>query len=266
VTDSRDSDTRSDDAEADPEEDAPKPGQETHRPRERLGLRAIVVGAARAGRQDVWRILAVALVVSVITAVTEIIVDNIVDPNNELTSIAGSLSTQAVTLLGTVVLSGFLCKLVGKVRAGGERGYEPVRIGRVLRQLPWVRLIVADLVVTVLFIAGLLALVIPGLVVFNLFAVVGPVIEIEHRSAFGGLRRSAHLVRHRFWPVALLATLPVILVGEIESSLPDPHGVPRILEVLAVRGIVIALIEAAIGLVLVMLCYRLIDLDSSEPA
>lgn len=266
MTDRRDSDTRSDNAEADPEERAPKSGPETHRPRERLGIRAIVVGAVRAGRQDVWRILAVALVVSVITAVTEVVVDNIVDPNNELTSIAGSLSTQAVTLLGTVVLSGFLCKLVGKVRDSGERGYEPVRIGRVLRTLPWIRLIVADLVVTVLFIAGLLALVIPGLVVLNLFAIVGPVIEIEHRSAFGGLRRSAHLVRHRFWPVALLATLPVILVGEIESSLPDPHGVPRILEVLAVRGIVIALIEAAIGLILVMLSYRLIELDTSETA
>jgi hypothetical protein len=206
------------------------------------------------------QILAVALVVSVVTTLTEIIVDNIADPTNDALSIAGSLSTQAVALLGTVVLSGFLCRLVGKAQHGGER----VRIGRVLRTLPWVQLVVADVLVTVLFVAGLIALIIPGLVILNLLAVVGPVIEIERRSALAGLRRSAHLVRHRFWPVALLATLPTLLVGEIESTLPDPHGAPAILEVLAVRGVAVALIEAAIGLILVELCYRLITLDSSR--
>ena len=102
---------------------------------------------------------------------------------------------------------------------------------------------------------------IPGLVARNLLAVVGPVIEIEDRRVLAALRRSAHLVRQHFWSVALVATLPVILASGLEAAAPEPSGVAEILEVLAIRGLAEGLIEAAIGLVLVELCYRLIDLD-----
>jgi hypothetical protein len=233
------------------------------RSREAVHIWKIVAGAARAGRGDVGRILAVSLAVSLVIAVAEIIADHFADPANEVSSLAGSLSAQGVSLLGTVLLSGFLTQLVGRARHTGDA--QRVTIGHVLRTLPWIRLIVADLTVTVAFLAGLLALVIPGLVVLNLFAVVGPVIEIERRPVFAALRRSAHLVRRHFWTVALLATIPVLGVGEIESLLPDPHGVPAILEVLAVRGVAIALVDAAVGLILVQLSYRLIDLDAEAP-
>jgi hypothetical protein len=232
------------------------------RPREAIHIRKIVVEAARAGRGDAWRILAVALAVSLATAGVEIIADHFADPTNAVSSIAGGLSAEGVSLLGTVLLSGFLTQLVGHAQYGAER----VTIGRVLRTLPWIRLLVADILVTVAFIIGLLALIIPGLVLLNLFAVVGPVIEVERRAVFAALRRSAHLVRRHFWSVALLATLPVLVVGEIESRLPDPHGGSAILEVLAVRGVVMAFAEAAIGLILVKLCHRLIDLDAQAPA
>ena len=56
---------------------------------------------------------------------------------------------------------------------------------------------------------GLLLLVIPGLILFNVLALVGPVIEVENRKVMAAIRRSIHLVRGHFWSVALLATLPV---------------------------------------------------------
>jgi hypothetical protein len=226
--------------------------------REALGVRAIVATAARAGRRNVWRVLAVALVVSLATAVTEIVVDNVVDPTNNLLSSGGFLSAQAVSMFGTVLLAGFLCRLVST----DERRSHDVTIGRVLLTLPWVSLLVADVLASALFIAGLVALVIPGLVIFNLLAIVGPVIEIERRSAVSGLRRSARLVRPHFWPVALLAGAPLLVLATVESSLPDPHSAMHIVEVLTIRGILVALMEAGIGLVQVVLCYRLIDLDS----
>jgi hypothetical protein len=132
--------------------------------------------------------------------------------------------------------------------------------------LPWGRLIVADVLIVGLVIVGLLALVIPGLVVFTLLAVTGPVIEIENRRVRAALRRSAHLVRHHFWPVALLVTLPVIIASEVESLAPEPSGPGEILAALAVRGIAEGVLEAAIGLILVQLCYRLIALDTRPPA
>ena len=97
---------------------------------------------------------------------------------------------------------------------------------------------------------------------FTLLAVIGPVIEIEDRKVYAALRRSVRLTRQRFWTVALLATLPVILASVIESVIPHPDDVAEILEVLAVRGIGEGLIEAAIGLILVELCYRLIALTA----
>ena len=134
-----------------------------------------------------------------------------------------------------------------------------------MRTLPWFRLIRADILVAVLVVVGLIALVIPGLVAVNLFAVVGPVIEIENRPVIAALRRSAHLVRLQFWKVALLATLPVILASEIDSISPDHlTSAGAILEVLAIRGLAEAVVEAGIGLMLVELCYRLIALDRRQ--
>ena len=77
-----------------------------------------------------------------------------------------------------------------------------------LRSLPWGSLILADLLATLIIVAGLLALIVPGLVAITLLAVVGPVIEIEHRAALGALRRCVHLVRPHFWRVAAFGTLP----------------------------------------------------------
>jgi hypothetical protein len=204
----------------------------------------------------------VALVVSLATAVVEIIVDNVVDPNNDLLSVGGFLSAQAISLFGTVLLAGFLCRLVGTPqRRSGE-----VTVRRVLRTLPWASLVVADLLTSVLVLAGSLALVIPGLLIFNLLTVVGPVIEIEHLSPVSGLRRSAQLVRRHFWSVALLAGAPLLVLASVESALPDPHGALGIFGLLSVRGVLVAVLETAIGLVQVALCYRLINLETRRQA
>jgi len=229
----------------------------------------IVRTAVRTGKLHLWPILIVATVVALAIAGAEIISDNFVDPRNNVLSISGTLSVEAISLFGTILLAGFLCKLVGVDLSGraathdgaAVRDSRPVRVVTVFRALPWASLVVADIAFAVLTIVGFLILVIPGLIVFTLFAVVGPAIEIEHRNALSGLRRSAHLVRHHFWAVALLATLPQLSLSVAESVLPSPHGALHIFEVVVLRGIVMAPFEAAFGLVLVALCYRLIDLD-----
>jgi len=203
---------------------------------------------------------ALAVTAYIVTALAEIVVDDFVDRANVPLSFLADLSASGVSLLGPVFLSGFLGRLVGE--ADSKEGTTSVR--RVLRTLPWGRLVLADVLVVLLVVIGLAALVIPGLVAISLFAVVGPVIEIENRPVIAALRRSAHLVRQHFWAVALLATLPV--ASEIDSVAPDPVNAGAILEILAVRELGEALAEAAIGLVLVELCYRLIALDRQPAA
>ena len=227
-----------------------------------LPVRETVAAAARAGSRHVWRILAAAFLVSIATALVEIAVNNLIDRTNVPLAILGALSAAGVSILGTVFLSGFLCRLVGETEHGKER----TSVKRVLGTLPWLRLAWADILVALLVVIGLIALVIPGLVAINLFAVVGPVIEIEDRPVIAALRRSAHLVRRHFWKVALLATLPVILASEIDNVGPGhPTTAGAILEALAIRGLAEAVVEAGIGLMLVELAYRLIALDRSAP-
>jgi hypothetical protein len=237
-----------------------RPGADRPAERGRVPIRAIIAAAIVAARRDLWRILAVAIAVSLVTALLEIIADHVADPTNVPLAVVVPLITEGVSLLGTVFLSGFLCRLVGEA----EHGREPATLGQVARSLPWRRLILADILVTIFFVVGLIALVIPGLIVLNLLAVVGPVIEIEDHNVRGSLRRSARLVRPHFWPVAVLATLPVFVLSELEAVTPEPSGIAEIFEFLAARGVAEGVIEALISLVLVQLCYRLIDLDDRK--
>lgn len=202
------------------------------------------------------------MVVSLVTALADIVVKNVIDRTSLPVALAADLSASGVTLLGAVFLSGFLSKLVG----AGEAGTDRPSVREILRTLPWGRLIGADLLVSLIVVAGVIALVIPGLVAINLLAVVGPVIEIENRSVIAALRRSAHLVRQHFWTVALLVLVPVTMASDISTFAPEPLSARSVLEILAVRGLGEGLAEAVIGLILVTLCRRLIALDRAPAA
>jgi hypothetical protein len=227
-----------------------------------LPVREIIASAARAGRRNLWRIAGLAVVVSVAIALVDIAVTDLIDHSNLPLTTFGELSSSAVSVLGAVFLSGFLCRIVGEAEHDGEGA----SLGEVVRTLPWLRLVLADLLVVLLVVIGLLALVIPGLAALSLFAVVGPVIEIENQRVRTALRRSVHLVWPYFWWVTLLATVPLALSSELEYLAPEPNTVAEILEDLAIRGVGLGLLEAVIGLVLVELCYRLIALDAERTA
>lgn len=221
--------------------------------------REILAAACRAGLRDRWRVLAVAICVTTAVALAEVVVEDLVHRANLPVSVVADLSASAVSLLGAVFLSGFLCKLVR--RPDDESA---VTLREVAKTLPWGRLIGADLLVSLLVVVGLIALVIPGLIALNLLAVAGPVIETEDRAVIAALRRSAQLVRPRFWMVALLVTVPVIAATEIDTLGPEPAGVVAALEFLAIRGVAAGIVEAAIGLVLVKLNARLAELSASQ--
>ena len=233
------------------------------RKNQRVGITGILTGAARVGRRHWWRILVVAVAVSAITVLAEVGIEELVDQNSFPWSLIADLTAAGLSLLGAVFLSGFLTKLVAHSQEVDRRG-DPdhgVSIRYVLRTLPWGRLMGADLMVTFLVVIGLVLLVIPGLLAFNLLALVGPVIEVENRKVIAALRRSIQLVRGHFWSVALLATLPVALASEIEALAPNPHSIEELLKVLAIRGLGEGIAEAIIGLILVQLTHRLVALD-----
>jgi hypothetical protein len=232
------------------------------RSRAKLPVRKILAGAARSFRADPWRIIAVSVTVSLVTVLIELVANDVLDETNVPLVIISAATSWVLSVLGAVFLSGFLCRIVGQIEHGEKRP----SLWQVVRSLPWSRLIRADILVFLLVVLGVIALVIPGLVLFCLFALVGPVIETENRPVRAALRRSASLVRPHFWWVALIAAVPLLVPTRIEVGGDDSvgHGVWHIVEEIVLHGFVGALIEAAVGLVLVELCIRLIALDKAR--
>ena len=237
-----------------------------------LRFRPIAAAVVHTARRHAWRILVVSIAVSAVTVAAELAADHLLDRADVTTALVGALSTSALSLLGAVFLSGFLCRLVSSTEHGAaeHRATEHEKTGEaadgsrirdVLRSLPWGSLILADLLATLIIVVGLVALIIPGLIAITLLAVVGPVIELEHRSALAGLRRSVHLARPHFWRVAAFATLPLLLANGIVAFLPDPSGTTDVVTTLVVRSVGEGILESVVGLLLVELCYRLIAAD-----
>jgi hypothetical protein len=226
-----------------------------HGQRQRIRPGQVMAAAARAGRRYWKQILAVAIPVSLISSGLEILVDHYVDPSDALLSVSATLGSTGISLLGTVLLSAFACRLV----AAAEHRREPLTVLQVARSLPWWRLIAADVLVSLAVVAGLVLLVVPGVAVLTLLAVVGPVIEIEHRGVFAALRRSAQLTRHHIGSVLLLATAPLLVVAELEAIAPDPDRPGEIAEFLLVRGLAEGVVEACLAIILCELCFQLID-------
>lgn len=237
-----------------------------------LRFRPIAVAVAHTARRHAWRILVVSIAVSAVTVAVELAADHLLDRTNLATALLGSLSTSTVSLLGAVLLSGFLGRLVRNTEHGATghgaaghgvdgSGADGSRIRDVLRSLPWGSLILADLLAALIVVVGLVALIIPGLIAITLLAVVGPVIEIEHRHAVAGLRRSAQLARPHFWRVTMFGTLPLLLASGVVAFLPDPSGRTNVVITLVVRSIGEGVVDSVVGLLLVELCYRLIAAD-----
>lgn len=74
-------------------------------------------------------------------------------------------------------------------------------------------LIAIDLIYGALVAVGLAAFLVPGILAFVWLGLAAPVVEIEHTRIRAAFARSVHLVRRRFWLVALVL-IPIELVGD----------------------------------------------------
>jgi hypothetical protein len=133
----------------------------------------------------------------------------------------GAVLVLLVSTLGLTFYSGLLERLVGAV----ERGHEAPAVGQVLRTLPYVRLLVADGILWVVGGLASLAFVIPGLIVTTLFALIGPLINMEDLSVRAAFRRSASLVAPRFLLVLFMITIPLGIEHELVNAIAylEPH-------------------------------------------
>jgi hypothetical protein len=123
--------------------------------------------------------------------------------------IAGAIAVGVMqafsTLIGEIFYSG---AVAGLLTSPAEEKMVP---SRVVRHLPFGRLIAADVLFAAGAILGLLLLVVPGVIFFTWFGLVAPLIEIEKRGVREAFAHSRALVRGHFWSV--LAVLGPITLG-----------------------------------------------------
>jgi hypothetical protein len=130
----------------------------------------------------------------------------------------GLLAQAVTTLLGEVFYAG----AVALTMRQGEYS-PPPSLRDVARRLSYGRLIAVDILLALLVAAGLVLLIVPGLLFFGWFALAGPVVEIEERGVRAAFARSRQLVRGSLWTVLLVLipiTIASALLGDALVELP----------------------------------------------
>jgi hypothetical protein len=99
-------------------------------------------------------------------------------------------------------------------------GHRVPRFGQFVREVPWVRLVLATVLFEIGVLLGLVLAVLPGVLLIVFCSIYGPVIVVERIGVWASFRRSAQLVRGHFWPM-LAFTAIVIGIGEGAGALMD---------------------------------------------
>jgi hypothetical protein len=130
------------------------------------------------------------------------------------------LAQSVTVLLGEVFYSGAVALLIARTE---PRSRPSLR--QLARSLSYGRLIAVDLLFGLGVAVGLVLVVAPGVVAFTLFALAGPLVELDGLSVGAAFARSRRLVRGHFWTV--LAVLgPITLASEAltDVALTVGHG------------------------------------------
>jgi hypothetical protein len=126
---------------------------------------------------------------------------------------AAAVLVIAIQLIGEVVYSGMITRSVVDERRGDRHS-----LGEVLRTLPYLRMMAADVLFVLAVVFGLVLVVVPGVLALVWFALVGPVIEVERTGVLGAFRRSRALIAGHFWragTIIVVVSLASAYLGEL---------------------------------------------------
>jgi hypothetical protein len=178
----------------------------------------------------------------------------------DFATIGAALLLVAVNLFGQAVYAGLTAAAVVEWRAG-----QPLPpLSALLRAMPLGRLIVLDVLITLLAAIGFVALVVPGLIVLTYIAISPAVLKLEHLGVQEALARSIRLVRGRARQVFLIAIGAILLTELAVQLIAAPFSGVVILSVvnLAAEGI----FQPIEGLAIALVAIHLLELHGEAPA
>ena len=228
--------------------DQGRPGQ--------LRVGDVVRAALRTYRERFWRVAGTAFVVFGIIAAIDAFATVLVIDRHVARPVGAAITSTVSAVfsaVGVVVYAGILDKVVG----AHLHGHRDLSVREIWTVLPLRRLVAADVVLAVATLVGLALFVVPGVVIFTMWSLVGPVITIEDRSVGSALRRSGQLVRPYFWVTLGLVTVPlqveqVVLHAVHYAEIFDHPFVPAFL----LNGLLGMVVGSVVGLVEVVLADR----------
>jgi hypothetical protein len=133
-------------------------------------------------------------------------------------AIVAALGLSLFATLGDVFYTGVVAAAVGMRREGVRRD-----LRQIASHLPYATLIAVDVLFALVVVAGLIALVVPGVILFTWFALAPAVVEIEGAGVRAAFARSRQLVSGSFWRVLALL-VPVSLGGDALGVLLAESG------------------------------------------
>jgi hypothetical protein len=234
-----------------------------------LSTRKVLRIAAHAYRRWFWRLAFTAAIVFGAAAVLAVTADVAVEHIKHDAPQPYETALAAYVVIGRfggslalVFYAGFLDLYVGDPLYEGR---QPT-FRQVLRELPWARLIVADALLAVATQVGLLLFVVPGLLIFTLYALVGPLIIVEGHGTRPAFRRSRSLVWRHFLLVAGVVTLPAMSESLLETGVHTFFGVEHFMSLVVVSAAIGIVVGAYCGLMEVIITRELIGEHPLEEA
>jgi len=168
--------------------------------------------------------------------------------------LAAALGGAAVArFLGEIFFAGFLDLAIGDDYFRGERR----TLDGVLHALPWRPLLVVDIVVTVAAGIGIALFVLPGLVIYTLFGLVGPVVVQERRSVVDALRRTAAISRPHWVLVLTMVIVPIGIEHALAELVRSAVRDDGLVVIVAAEWLIALTMLAAVGVVEVALATEL---------
>ncbi len=233
---------------------------------DRLRVWRVYRACLRAWRRDFWRLGALAAIVLLPLLLIQFALYGAADIS--LTT-DDSMSLWIVSLpifVYAVESHHFMSALIERLEGADRHGDPAPSIGGLLRDLPWARLFWADMLFTLLFVAGLAALIVPGVVVGTYFSLVMPLINMERRPVRATFVRSYRLVRGNFWRV-LVVWLPIWFattsLTEALGEVLEHLGHSQLVHIVA-HLVPEALLLPLVALPSVIMTFELVDLDRSR--
>jgi uncharacterized protein UPF0259 len=180
----------------------------------------------------------------------------------DFATLGAALLTAAVNFFGQAVYAGLTAAAVVEWRAG-----QPLpRLSALLRAMPLGRLIVLDLLITVLAAIGFVLLIVPGLIVLTYLAISPAVLKIEHLGVQEALARSIQLVRGRARQVFVIAIGAVILTELAVQAIAVPFNDSGVAVLTVVNLIAEGIFQPIEGLAIALVAIHLLELHGEAPA